>query len=194
MAALHRVRAGAALVGGEWYSDTPEVDYVGRQQVQHRADGLLKVSGVVALVAVAMLFPGYVDGAAPRAYTMVSTSVPPAPSAIPLPPNEQGYVRVETASGSVGCSISPEVVSCQTFSRIWQNGDGRPYHTVSVSADGDFQQVNADLGALEGRVRLSSQTYSAQGWTIVATTGDTVFTNDRSHHGMTVGERSVVPF
>jgi hypothetical protein len=63
-----------------------------------------------------------------------------------------------------------------------------------VSADGDFHWVNADLGALEGRVTLDYQTYSASGWTIAATSDGTTFTNVSSGHGMSVSDQDVQPF
>jgi hypothetical protein len=128
-------------------------------------------------------------------YTMVSTSAPPAPPAIPLAPNDRGYVRVETKSGSVRCSVTSELVACQTSATNWPpKPDGRPFRTVSVNRDGEFNWVNADLGALEGRVTLDHQTYSAQGWTISVSQDRTTFTNDRTSHGMAVSDQHVEPF
>jgi hypothetical protein len=63
-----------------------------------------------------------------------------------------------------------------------------------VSADGDFHWVNAHLGALEGRVTLDYQTYSASGWTIAATSDGTTFTNVRTGHSMSVSDQDVQPF
>ncbi len=109
-------------------------------------------------------------------------------------PNDHGYVRVDTMSGATGCSITTELVACQTSSDNWRNADGRVYHTVSVSAGGEFHWVDADLGELQGRVPLGDQTYSAQGWTIVASPQDTKFTNDPSGHGMSVSDQRVTAF
>ena len=124
----------------------------------------------------------------------ISTTAPP----IPLPPNDRGYVRVEINSGSTGCSINSEIVACQTSANNWPakgNGaNGQHFHTASVTAAGEFHWVEADLGALEGRVTLSNQTYSAQGWTIVAASDGTTFTNGSSGHGMSVSDQSVKPF
>ncbi|WP_142274532.1 hypothetical protein [Mycobacterium scrofulaceum] len=138
---------------------------------------------------------GCVRGGTPGGYSLISTSTAPAPPAIPLTPNAQGYVRVETKSGSIGCSVNTELVACQTAANNWPTTQGgRHYHAVSVTSDGRLHWVEADLGALEGRVTLDFQSYTAQGWTIVATPDNTKFTNDRSGHGMSVSDQSVAPF
>ncbi len=67
---------------------------------------------------------------------------------------------------------------------------GQPFHTVSVSADGKFQFVDADLGALAGKVELEPRTYQAEGWTIAATADAVTFTNDRTGRGMQVSTQS----
>jgi hypothetical protein len=128
------------------------------------------VAAAITTVAGAVLAPGLQHGTAPSDYGLISTSEQPAPPAIPLAPNDQGYVRVETKSGSTGCSIAAELVACQTPADNWPaRGDGRHFHTASVSSQGDFHWVDADLGALQGRVTLQCLTYRAQGWTITAT-------------------------
>jgi hypothetical protein len=148
--------------------------------------------GVPALAANAV---GFARGGVPGRYSLISTSTPPAPPASPLTPNGQGYVRVETKSGSTGCSINTEPVACQTAANNWpMTPVGRHYHSVSVTPDGQLHWVEADLGALEGRVTLDFQTYSAPGWTIVAAPDSTRFISDRSGHGMSVSDQSVVPF
>ncbi|MGA8331250.1 MAG: hypothetical protein WB777_18425 [Mycobacterium sp.] len=104
-------------------------------------------------------------------------------------------MRIETKSESTGCSVTSELVACETFSDTWRSSvDGQPCRTASVSAGGEFHCVKADLGALQGRVTLDHQTYIAQGWTIVLSSKDTTFTNDHSGHGMTVSDQSVTPF
>ncbi|OBA82465.1 hypothetical protein A9W99_01860 [Mycobacterium sp. 1164966.3] len=128
-------------------------------------------------------------------YHLISTATPPASPGIPLPPNEQGYVRVQTKSGSTSCSINAEVVACRTNANNWPTmPDGQHYHVASINADGEFHWVNADLGLLEGKVTMDYQTYSAQGWTIVASPDGTKFTNDRTGHGMSVDTQNVTPF
>ncbi|WP_156766253.1 hypothetical protein [Mycobacterium sp. E342] len=108
--------------------------------------------------------------------------------------NDHGYVRVTTVSHAIGCSVSVELVACETSSDGWPpRGNGRPSHTVSVSADGNFQFVDADLGALAGKVELQPGTYEAQGWSVVATGDSFIFTNDRTGHGMQVSTQVARP-
>jgi hypothetical protein len=117
-------------------------------------------SGVMIVVAAAVLSAALLQGAASPDYGLISTSTQPAPPAIPVAPNDHGYVRVETKSGLTGCSIAAELVACQTSAGNWPSRpDGRRFHIASVSADGEFHWVDADLGALEGRVALEYQTY-----------------------------------
>ena len=168
---------------------------LGPRAISRSAHGRIGTSAVVTVFAAVALWAVFVQGAAPLDYSLISTSPPPSPPAIPLTPNDQGYVRVETQSGSTRCSITTELVACQTSADNWPSRpNGRPFHTASVNADGEFHWVDADLGALEGRVRLDYRTYSAQGWTIAATSDDTKFTNDRTGHGMSVSDQTVAPF
>ncbi|WP_156661600.1 hypothetical protein [Mycobacterium sp. 852002-51163_SCH5372311] len=148
------------------------------------------------LVAAAVVVSGVSEPrATPPQYALISTATPPASPAIPLPPNDQGYVRVQTKSGSTSCSINAEVVACRTNTNNWPTmPDGQHYPVASVNADGEFHWVNADLGLLEGKVTIDYQTYSAQGWTIVASPDGTKFTNDRTGHGMSVSTQNVTPF
>ncbi|HEY9304869.1 MAG TPA: hypothetical protein VIO95_11320 [Mycobacterium sp.] len=136
-----------------------------------------------------------VRGGTPLNYIVVSTSAPPAPPAVPLTANDRGYVRVEMRSGSVRCSINSELVACQTSAGNWPaKPDGGTFHTVSVNADGEFHWVEADLGALDGRVTLDDQTYTAQGWTVTVSEDGMRFANDRTGHGMSVSDQRVEPF
>lgn len=142
-----------------------------------------------------VIVASYVISAIAPDYSLVSTSAPTAPPGIPLTPNDQGYVRVETKSGSLRCSVASQLVACQTSAGNWHpRPNGLPYHVASVTADGEFHWVDADLGALDGRVTMDSPAYSAQGWTIVATSNGTKFTNDRTGHGMSVSDQTVEPF
>jgi hypothetical protein len=149
----------------------------------------------VAFGVLAVIVLGYAPGGQSGGYRLISTYTPPAPPAIPLTPNGQGYVRVETKSGSTACSINRELVACQTSANNWPiTPGGQHYHAVSVTGEGQLHWVEADLGALEGRVTLDYQTYSAQGWTIVATPDGTRFTSDGTGHGMTVSTQGVTSF
>lgn len=153
------------------------------------------ISGVATMIGAAAWSAVAVWNASPPNYGLISTSVPPAPPTIRLTPNDQGYVRVETRSGSTSCSITTELVACQTSADHWPSRpDGRPYRAASINANGEFNWVVADLGALKGRVLLDYQTYSAQSWTIDATPDGTKYTNDRTRHGMSVNDQRVTPF
>lgn len=124
-----------------------------------------------------------------------ATSTQSTPSVVALSPNDHGYVRVETKSGLTRCSLNVELVACQTSADNWPpDADGQPFHVASVTSDGQLQWVKADLGALEGIVTMEYRTYSAQGWTIVATADGTRFTNDRTGRGMSVSIEAVQPF
>jgi hypothetical protein len=130
----------------------------------------------------------------PPAYHLILTSTAPTPPE-PLAPNDHGYVRVTTASQAIGCSITSDLVACETSSDNWPpRPDGQPYHTASVSSGGEFHLVDADVGALEGKVALGPRTYWAQGWTIAADTDAITFTNDRTGRGMRVSLGGVQPF
>ncbi|WP_142393446.1 MULTISPECIES: hypothetical protein [unclassified Mycobacterium] len=148
---------------------------------------------LLAVFALALAAATTVASTASESYQLASTSPPPTPPST-LTANEQGYVRVTTASNAIGCSISAELVACQTSADRWPpRASGQPFHTVSVSADGKFQFVDADLGALAGKVELGPGTYEAQGWTVTATVDTVTFTNDRTGHGMQVSTQSVQP-
>lgn len=160
----------------------------------HRADSLRRTWSVVALIAVVVLWAIFARDDTRTNFSLVSSSVTPAP-AIPLTPNAQGYVRVETKVGPIRCSINTELVACQTAADNWpRRPDGQPFHVASINDKGELHWVVADLGALEGRVTLDYQTYSAQGWTIVADADTTTFTNDCTGHGMSVNDQRVEPF
>lgn len=151
--------------------------------------------GMATLIAAAALSVACVSGTTPLDYSLIATSTPPAPPPVALAPNAQGYVRVETKSGSPRCSISRELVACQTSGNNWPSDPrGGRFHTASVGDDGEFHWISADLGALAGRVTMDYQTYTAQGWTIAAAADSTTFTNDRSGRGMSVSDRGVAPF
>lgn len=151
-------------------------------------------AGALAAVTGAALASPTVPAKPPPAYHLISTSTAPTPPE-PLPPNDHGYVRVTTASRAIGCSITSDLVACETSSDNWPpRSDGLPYHSASVSSDGEFHLVDGDLGALEGKVALGARTYWAQGWAITADTDAITFTNDRTGRGMRVSPGAVQPF
>jgi hypothetical protein len=161
--------------------------------------GQSRIAGMLAIVVVAAALAAAVatmsTGApAPPVYQLISTPTPPTPPT-PLIPNDHGYARVTAPSQTISCSISAELVACETSSKNWPSrSNGQPFHTVSVSADGKFQFVDADLGALAGKQELQPGAYEAQGWSVAATRNTIVFINDRTGHGMQLSTQGAQPF
>jgi len=121
-----------------------------------------------------------------------SPTTPPA-GAIPLPPDHNGYVFIETKSGVTRCQINTETVGCEAPFTNSPLQDGEHANGVSISAGGNVQWVLGNLGAIP-TVTIDYKTYAAQGWTINATEDGTRFTNDRTHHGMFVSVDKVTTF
>ena len=158
--------------------------------------GQSRIAGMLAIVVVATALAAAAvttstGTPAPPVYQLISTPTPPTP----LIPNDHGYARVTAPSQTISCSISAELVACETSSKNWPSrSNGQPFHTVSVSADGKFQFVDADLGALAGKQELQPGAYEAQGWSVTATGTTIVFINDRTGHGMQVSTQGAQPF
>lgn len=122
------------------------------------------------------------------------TSTPPkAGEAIPLPPDENGYVYIETKSGRTRCQISTEQVGCEAEFTNTPIKDGEHANGVSVSSDGTVQWVLGNLGDIPV-VTIDYLTYAAEGWRIKADIDGTRFTNDRTGHGMFVSIDNVETF
>jgi hypothetical protein len=126
------------------------------------------------------------------------TPAPTAPSqgpagAIPLPPNENGYVFIETKSGKTRCQIASSSVGCEAPFTNSPMTEGQHATGVNVTADGAVQWVLGNLGAIP-TVTIDYRTYQAQGWTIAADISGTRFTNDRTGHGMFVSIDKVETF
>lgn len=128
----------------------------------------------------------------PPAPAPSSTPQPPA-GAIPLPPDENGYVFIETKSGRTRCQISTRQVDCEAEFTNSPLKDGEHANGVSVSSDGTVQWVLGNLGDIPV-VTIDYLTYQAQGWTIEADIGGTRFTNERTGHGMFVSIDNVETF
>ena len=119
---------------------------------------------------------------------------PTAPAgAIPLPPDQNGYVFIETKSGTTRCQINKDSVGCEAPFTNSPLQDGEHANGVSVTADGNVQWVLGNLGAIP-TVTIDYKTYDAQGWTINATPDGTRFTNDHTGHGMFVSIDKVNTF
>lgn len=111
---------------------------------------------------------------------------PTAPTgAIPLPPDENGYVFIETKSGKTRCQINKESVGCEAQFTNSPIRDGEHANGVHITAGGSVQWVLGNLGAIP-TVTIDYQTYDAQGWIITATIDGTRFQNASTGHGMFV--------
>jgi hypothetical protein len=121
-----------------------------------------------------------------------SPTTPPA-GVIPLPPDHNGYVFIETRSGVTRCQINEETVGCEAPFTSSPLQDGEHANGVSISAGGNVQWVLGNLGAIP-TVTIDYKTYAAQGWTIIATEQGTRFTNDHTGHGMFVSVEKVTTF
>jgi hypothetical protein len=102
-------------------------------------------------------------------------------------------VFIETKSGRTRCQISSEAVGCEAQFTHSPVQDGVPANGVNVSADGQMKWLVGNLGDIPA-VTLDYQTYSAQGWTIAASSSGTRFSNDETGHGMFVSIESVEAF
>jgi hypothetical protein len=131
----------------------------------------------------------------PPPVTPVTPSTPaaqPAPGAQVLPP-QNGYVFIETKSGLTRCQINVDAVGCEAAFTNSPVVDGGQANGVRLTPDGQIQWVLGNLGDIPV-VTIDYRTYSAQGWTIVATEQGTRFTNDRTQHGMFVSIQKVDTF
>ncbi|RFD24701.1 hypothetical protein MUBE_12395 [Mycobacterium uberis] len=104
---------------------------------------------------------------------------------IPLSPDQNGYVFIETRSGVTRCQISTTSVGCEAPFTHSPMQDGEHANGVNVTANGSVQWVLGNLGAIP-TVTIDYKTYNAQGWTINGTVDGTRFTNNRTGHGMFV--------
>lgn len=102
-----------------------------------------------------------------------------------LPPNDNGYVYIETRSGKTRCQISADNVGCESDFSDAPIIDGQPATGVEISAGGSNRWVLGNLGAMP-TTTIDYATYQAVGWTIVADGTGTTFTNDTTGHGMFV--------
>jgi hypothetical protein len=113
--------------------------------------------------------------------------------AIPLPPDQNGYVFIETKSGVTRCQINKDTVGCEAPFTNSPLQDGEHANGVSINTGGKVQWVLGNLGAIP-TVTIDYKTYAAQGWTIVANADGTRFTNDQTKHGMFVSVDKVNTF
>jgi hypothetical protein len=121
--------------------------------------------------------------------TPSATAAPPAQTLAP----QNGYVFIQTKSGQTRCQISATNVGCEAPFTNPPQVDGAPANGVEVTADGSLRWIVGNLGDIPA-VTIDYSTYSAQGWTIVATEAGTRFTNDSTHHGMSVAVQGAEAF
>jgi hypothetical protein len=120
-----------------------------------------------------------------------STPAPP-PAAEALPP-QNGYVFITTKSGQTRCQISATEVDCEAPFTNPPTVNGAPANGVRLTAGGQVEWISGNLGDIPV-VTIDYRSYSAVGWTIVATEDGTRFTNDGTGHGMSVAIQGVQVF
>lgn len=133
--------------------------------------------------------------------TAPSTAPSPthAPTATAAPPGgdrltpQNGYVYIETKSGLTRCQISAADVGCESEFENSPTVDGFPANGVQLTASGQVRWIVGNLGDIP-TVALDYKTYTALGWTIVASADGTRFTNDGTGHGMRVRIEGVEVF
>ena len=137
--------------------------------------------------------PSTTAGAAPGPPTTSASPTTPPAGAIPLPPDQNGYVFIETKSGQTRCQINKATVGCEAPFTNSPMQDGEHANGVSISSGGKVEWVLGNLGAIP-TVPIDYKTYEAQGWTITATEAGTRFSNDQTGHGMFVSIAKVNTF
>ncbi len=140
-----------------------------------------------------MSTPAPTTGSAPPSSPTTPANPTTPAGAIPLPPDQNGYVFIETKSGTTRCQINKDSVGCEAPFTNSPLQDGEHANGVNITADGSVQWVLGNLGAIP-TVTIDYKTYDAQGWTINATADGTRFTNDETHHGMFVSIEKVDTF
>lgn len=120
-------------------------------------------------------------------------SANPPGGAISLPPDQNGYVFIETKSGETRCQINAEAVGCEAQFTNPPIQDGERANGVNVTASGSVQWVVGNLGDIP-TVTIDYRTYEAEGWTIAASESGTRFTNKNTGHGMFVSIEHVDTF
>ena len=131
--------------------------------------------------------------------TTPSPAPPPSETATAAPgPGEalapqNGYVFIETKSGQTRCQISAANVGCESQFTNAPTVNGSPANGVEVTADGQLRWIVGNLGDIPV-VTIDYRTYTAAGWTILASEDGTRFTNDATGHGMFVAVQGVDSF
>ena len=128
-----------------------------------------------------------------------STTTTAAPSTPAAPPSgerlapQNGYVFIETKSGKTRCQIDTAEVGCESAFTNAPVVNGMPANGIRLTAAGQVEWIVGNLGAIPVET-IDYRTYSAEGWTIVATEDGTRFTNDATGHGMFLSSTGVEIF
>ncbi len=130
---------------------------------------------------------------APKPSQQAPPGALPPGQIISLPPNENGYVFIETKSGQTRCQINRDAVGCEAQFTDSPMQDGERANGVHITADGSVQWVLGNLGDIP-TTTIDYLTYDAEGWTIAASESGTRFTNDNTGHGMFVSVEHVDTF
>jgi hypothetical protein len=115
------------------------------------------------------------------------------PAAQVLPPDNSGYVFIETKSGQTRCQLDEKSVGCEAQFTNTPIKDGVRTNGVNLSSDGSVEWIVGNLGDIPA-VPIDYRTYSAVGWTIAAAEDGTRFTNQKTGHGMFVSIDKVDTF
>ena len=126
----------------------------------------------------------------PTSASSVPTTTQQPTGGTVLSPNANGYVYIETRSGLTRCQISADTVGCESEFTDSPTIDGESANGVEVSAGGSNRWVLGNLGAMP-TTAIDYDTYQAVGWTIVADSTGTTFTNDGTGHGMFISTERV---
>src|ERR1700679_3267502 len=110
------------LVNGPTRARSDSSPNIKRTDGRGAGAGQSRIAGMLAIVVVAPAPAAaavtMATGApAPLVYQLISTPTPTPPT--PLIPNDQGYARVTAPWTTISCSISAELVACETSSRNW---------------------------------------------------------------------------
>ncbi|HME78776.1 MAG TPA: hypothetical protein VKI00_24935 [Mycobacterium sp.] len=130
---------------------------------------------------------------APTSSRPAPPSANPPAGAIPLPPDQDGRVFIETKSGQTRCQIDTASVGCEAEFTNSPMQDGERANGVNITASGSVQWVVGNLGDIP-TVTIDYRTYDADGWTIAASESGTRFTNKNTGHGMFVSVEKVDTF
>ncbi|OBK75711.1 hypothetical protein [Mycobacterium sp. 1274761.0] len=123
-----------------------------------------------------------------------TTSLPtPQPGGQVLPPDDSGWVFIQTKSGQTRCQLNQQEVDCEAQFAQAPVQNGIPANGVRLTADGTLEWVVGNLGDIPVHT-IDYRTYSAVGWTIEATKDGTRFTNQATKHGMFVSIERVQAF